>query len=142
MEDKKKAVEVPDETREALRAAEKALTRSLRLMAKIVDDDAAKLEEYYEKHGDIRYRPKIRDSEEEGLPTEIDIILKADSLGLAMKRIADTVSVIRSKLGVPSADEGEPKSYSEAEEREHEEDSEARAQRLLDEAMAKKERGE
>lgn len=139
MEDKKK-VEMPDETREALVAAEKALRRSLRLMAKIIEDDVAKLEEYYAKHGDIRYRPKISgNEEEEGLPTEIDIILKADSLGLPMKRIADTISVIRSKLGVISE---EDLTYSEAEEKEHEEDLEARAQRLLDEAMDRKNRGE
>lgn len=115
-----------------------ALSRAVRFMNKIIQDDIEFFEGYYKEYGDIRYRPsKNGNPLDLGDPTEIDLIMKADSLGLPLKRLIDILTAIEHKLGGLESNSSE---YSDIEDEEHEADLEARAQALLDKAMAKKDK--
>lgn len=139
--EKKNKAQLPEELKNDVKAMSEALSKALRFMTKLINDDTTFFETYYSEYNDIRRRlPLSGNPLELGEPVEIDMIMKADSLGLPVKRLIDTIAVIEQKLGgLDSADGSE--GYSDGEEREHEADSEARAQKLLDEALARKREG-
>lgn len=141
--EKKPKAEVPTQLKKDIESMADALSRSLRFMTKIINEDNRFMEKYYARYGDIKWRPPIAGNDDErGDSTEIDMIMKADSLGLPIKRLIDTLSVIEQKLGVP-LDEKPPKNpssatYTPVDEFEHSKDSEARAQAFLDAAAKAK----
>jgi hypothetical protein len=139
-----KSLELHEQLEKDLRFLTKELSRSLQFMTKLVKHDTQFFEDYYKKYGDIRYRPPSpQDPKELGDPTNVDMIMKADSMGLAIKRVVDTISVLESKLKGVSGKKEDPTAlpagnYSPKEQKSHEEDVRERAQRLLKEAAKKK----
>lgn len=133
-----KKAKLSESLRKEIQDTTNVLSRAVRFMNKIIQDDIDDMEAYYELYGDIKYRPPKNGNEKElGNPTEVDLVLKADSLGLPLKRLIDTLSAIEHKLGGLDTDPQDD-SYTDEEMEEHEADLEARAQAVLDKALANK----
>lgn len=127
--------QLPEGVKDDIQKTCNALSRALRFMTKVIDDDTKHFEEYYREHEDIKYRPKNGpNGEESSEPTEIDLVMQADKLSLPVKRLIDTIATIQKNLvsldepdtEKPSDDADEAENYAE------------RARRLSREAKAAK----
>ncbi len=103
---------------------------ALEFMMQLVEEDTKKFREYHAKYGDIKYRAIDPESGEFGDPTQIDLVMKAESIGMSVKRVIDTLATINNKL--TSLEETSDDEYSGKEEKEHQEDINEKAKKLLE----------
>jgi hypothetical protein len=76
------------------------LSKTVEFITTILEDDLDYLKKYYRKYGDLKYRPPLPNGEpgELGDPQNVDLVMKADTLGMTLKRVVDTISTIETKL--------------------------------------------
>ncbi len=103
---------------------------ALEFMMQLVEEDTKKFREYHAKYGDIKYRAIDPESGDLGDPTQIDLVMKAESIGMSVKRVIDTLATINNKL--TSLEETSDDEYSGKEEKEHQEDINEKAKKLLE----------
>lgn len=99
MTEKKKKKPISRSLNVSLKRSARTLAESLDFIEKVIKDDNAYLKRYYEKYGDLKYRPPMNGNPDElGDPTNVDLVMKADSMGPALKRLLDSLTVIITKL--------------------------------------------
>jgi hypothetical protein len=126
---------LPETIAEDLKNLTITLTRTVKFMTMVLDDDLYFCKEYYKKFGDLRYRPPGPNGDY-GDPQNIDIQLKADTMGHALKRVVDTISTIENKLS--SMKENEEQQKKEKPKTEADKASEAQAKSQSAKERAKK----
>lgn len=133
--EKESKPQISEHTRKTLKDLELTCAKGIEFMRELIDEDIENLRAYKEDKGDIKYRPPLNGVRDGGDPTQIDLTLKLDSMGLALKRAVDTLTAIsKNLLSLEGADEP----YSPNEEKEHSEDIASKAKRFLEAATDKK----